>query len=96
MRASAGGLLRTFKAAGEYVETGDLLGRISDPFGEVRMDVLGETDGIVVGRANLPVVHEGDALFHIAETTSADVEMRVDLIANQLDGDPMFDEDEII
>ncbi|WP_210093387.1 succinylglutamate desuccinylase/aspartoacylase family protein [Ruegeria sp. HKCCSP346] len=96
VRAPVGGLLRTFKAAGEYVEVGDLLGRISDPFGEVRKDVLGETDGIIVGRTNLPFVHEGDALFHIAKTTSADVEMRIDMIANQLDGDPMFDEDEII
>ncbi|NOE19562.1 succinylglutamate desuccinylase [Ruegeria atlantica] len=96
VRAPAGGLLRTFKAAGEYVEVGDLLGRISDPFGEIRMDVLGEADGIIVGRTNLPFVHEGDALFHIAKTTSADVEMRIDMIANQLDGDPMFDEDEII
>lgn len=96
VRAPAGGLLRTFKAAGEYVEAGDLLGRISDPFGEVRTDVLGETGGIIVGRTNLPVVNEGDALFHIAETTNPDVEMRVDMIANQLDGDPMFDEDEII
>ncbi len=96
VRAPAGGLLRTFKAVGEYVDGGDLLGRISDPFGEIRTDVLGERAGIIVGRTNLPVVHEGDALFHIAETASADVETRIDTIANQLDGDPMFDEDEII
>ncbi|WP_209505177.1 MULTISPECIES: succinylglutamate desuccinylase/aspartoacylase family protein [unclassified Ruegeria] len=96
MRAPAGGLLRTFKATGEYVASGDLLGRISDPFGELRTDIICETTGIIVGRTNLPVVHEGDALFHIAETTGSDVEMRVDTIASQLDGDPMFDEDEII
>ncbi|WP_165590738.1 hypothetical protein [Ruegeria denitrificans] len=42
------------------------------------------------------VVHEGDALFHIAATTSADVGMRADVIARQLEGDLMFEEVEII
>ncbi|MEM9012776.1 MAG: succinylglutamate desuccinylase/aspartoacylase family protein [Pseudomonadota bacterium] len=94
-RAPAGGLLRAFKGTGEFVARGDLLGQISDPFGETETDVSGEITGIIVGRTNLPVVNEGDALFHIAETTS-NVEVRIDALASQLDGDPMFDEDEII
>lgn len=96
LRAPAGGLMRGYKGTGELVKAGDLLGLISDPFGETETDVVSDMSGIVVGRTNLPVVNEGDALFHIAEIKSADAESRIDTIASQLAGDPMFDEDEII
>lgn len=78
------------------MDEGDLLGQISDPFGETETDVICGSQGIILGRTNLPVVNEGDALFHISKTKSAGVEVKVDAIASQLDGDPMFDEDEII
>ena len=52
--------------------------------------------GIILGRSYQPVVNDANALFHIVETTSAAVEGKVDALASQLDGDPMFDEDEII
>ncbi|HBG98822.1 MAG TPA: succinylglutamate desuccinylase [Rhodobacteraceae bacterium] len=95
-RAPAGGLMRGFKGTGEYVEAGDLLGQICDPFGETEIDVVSETTGVIVGRTNLPIVNEGDALFHIAETRRSDAEDKIDALARQLQGDPMFDEDEII
>lgn len=95
-RAPAGGLLRGFKGTGEFVEEGDLLGQISDPFGETETDVICEASGIIVGRSNLPIVNEGDALFHIAVARSVEVEEQADALTEQLDGDPMFDEDEII
>jgi predicted deacylase len=95
-RAPAGGLLRGFKGTGEYVEAGELLGLISDPFGESEAGVVSELAGVIVGRTNLPVVNEGDALFHIAETKTYNAEDKIDALSNQLQGDPMFDEDEII
>lgn len=97
LRAPAGGLLRTFKTIGEEVNTGDLLGMISDPFGEVDTEILVENAGLLIGRTNLPVVNEGDGLFHIAEIKrSEDAEATIDNLATQLDEDPLFDEDEII
>jgi hypothetical protein len=39
-------------------------------------------------------VHEGDALFHIAETPRADA--AAEGISAHLDAAPLFDEDEII
>jgi len=96
LRSPAGGLLRAFKGTGEFVTKGDQLGLVSDPFGEVEVPVESELTGVIVGRTNLPVVNEGDALFHIAETKSAASEAKIDRHAAQLDGDPMFDEDEII
>lgn len=96
-RSPAGGLFRAFQRRGAHVETGTLLGVVSDPFGEIEKPVEASQPGIIVGRANLPVVNEGDALFHIAQVPPRiDGEARVETLTEQLDGDPLFDEDEII
>ena len=95
-RAPAGGLIRLLKGTGEHVNKGDVLGVVSDPFGEVETELTSEHTGVIIGRTNLPVVNEGDALFHIASTNNVDPEATIELLSGQLDGDPMFDEDEII
>lgn len=96
-RAPAGGLFRAFQERGAHVDAGTLLGAVSDPFGEVEVPVEASHPGIIVGRANLPVVNEGDALFHIARVPAeVDGEARVETLTEQLDRDPLFDEDEII
>jgi len=97
VRAPAGGLLRIFKSTGEEVEAGDILGIISDPFGEMETEIKVEASGLIIGRINLPVVNEGDALFHIAELAKEEnAEDAIGRLSSQLDGDPLFDEDEII
>jgi uncharacterized protein len=97
LRAPAGGLLRTFKSIGEEVATGDVLGVISDPFGEKEVDIIAEEAGLLIGRTNLPVVNEGDGLFHIARIGNAEnAAQTIDSLAAQLGADPLFDEDEII
>ena len=97
LRASAGGLLRMFKAEGDVVAEGDLVAAISDPFGEEEIEIRTRYSGIIVGRAVVPIVHEGDALFHIAAVKAGDMaEAAVDELATQLEEAPLFDEDEII
>ncbi|MHA6347609.1 succinylglutamate desuccinylase/aspartoacylase family protein [Roseivivax sp. CAU 1761] len=96
-RAPSGGLLRTLKACGDYVTEGEVLGLVADPFGDVEAEVRATETGIVVGRTNLPVVHEGDALFHIAvpaRPLGADAASAG--LAEHLDAPALFDEDEII
>ena len=53
-------------ALGARVKKNNLLGVISDPFGEREVQLTSPYSGIVIGRTNLPLVNEGDALFHIA------------------------------
>ena len=96
VRASTGGLLRTFRAEGELVDEGDILATVSDPFGGAETDVLAPGPGILIGRAILPVVNEGDALFHLAKLSPKASEDTVEDLAQQLGKDPLFDEDEII
>ena len=96
VRAPAGGLLRSFRTIGAEVEKGEPLGIVADPFGEQETEVPANRSGIIIGRTNLPVVNEGDALFHIAETKRNDPGSAIDEITLQLEADPLFDEDEII
>lgn len=97
LRAPAGGLLRGFKANGDVVNKDDVMGVVSDPFGDAEMEIVAPFRGIVVGRAVLPIVNEGDAVFHLARVTSTEVaEEAVIGLNDQLADDPLFDEDEII
>ena len=96
VRAPVGGLLRTFRAEGDFVEEGDVLASVSDPFGGADTEIIAPDSGIIVGRAILPVVNEGDALFHLAELSPSAAEDTVEDLAQQLGSDPLFDEDEII
>jgi uncharacterized protein len=66
VRASESGILHTTTTLGTQVKKGGMLGVITDPFGEKEAEVVSHATGIVIGRVNLPLVNEGDALFHIA------------------------------
>ena len=93
-RAPAGGLFRGYLTIGDTVEPGTVLGAIADPFGEVETEVTADVEGIVIGRTNMPVVYEGEALFHIAETPRADA--AAEGVTAHLEAAPLYDEDEII
>ena len=96
VRAPAGGLLRTFRAEGELVDAGDVLASVADPFGAVETDITAPSSGILIGRAILPVVNEGDAVFHLAQLSPTAADDTVEGLSQQLESDPLFDEDEII
>jgi predicted deacylase len=96
LRAPVGGLLRLFRAEGDMVEKGDVLAAIADPFGGVEEELVAPGPGLLIGRAILPVVNEGDALFHLARLAPAKSEDVVTNLTSQLEADPLFDEDEII
>ena len=97
LRAPVGGLLRTFRGRGDVVAEGDVMAVVADPFGEFEKDILAPFNGIIVGRAVMPVVNEGDAVFHLARVKSMSVaEVVVENLSDQLTDDPLFDEDEII
>jgi len=96
LRAPSGGLLRTFRAEGDMVEDGEVIAAVSDPAGGVETALTAPQPGILIGRAVLPVVNEGDAVFHLAELSPTANEDTVDALTAQLEADPLFDEDEII
>lgn len=79
VRSSESGILRAMVPLGSRVKRNTLLGVVADPFGEFETNVTSTFSGIVIGRTNLPLVNEGDALYHIARFEDIhEVEARVD------------------
>jgi hypothetical protein len=66
VRANASGIVIDKAHLGDYVKKGDVLAEIGDPFGHVMDRVKAKFDGIVIGKQNIPLVQEGEAMFHIA------------------------------
>ena len=56
--------------AGLSGTTTESLGYISDPFGESEQAVVSDVSGVLIGITKLPLVHEGEALYHVATTGS--------------------------
>lgn len=72
VRAPESGILRNLVPLGNHVEEGKVLAVIADPFGESEIDVCALHEGIVIGRSQLPLVHQGEALYHLAQFTHAE------------------------
>ena len=86
VRAPKSGILRAIKSLGALVKKDELLGIVSDPFGEVEEDILSPFDGIIIGRTNIPLSNEGEALFHIAQFKSpTSVADKVETFQQKLD-----------
>lgn len=66
VRASESGILRALVPNGAKVEKDDVIALVSDPFGSKSEEIRAPSAGIIIGRTYLPLVHEGEALFHIA------------------------------
>jgi uncharacterized protein len=66
VRAPMSGLIQARCRLGQQVRAQQVLAKISDPFGEVEVDVAAAAGGIVIGRSTSPLAHEGDALIHLA------------------------------
>jgi uncharacterized protein len=74
VRAPQSGILRTYARLGERVHRDQsVLGAVADPFGEQEQEIRAPFSGIIIGRLNLPLVSEGDAIFHIARFHRTDV-----------------------
>jgi uncharacterized protein len=67
VRAPRGGIFRLEVRLGCRVAKGDRLGIITGPSGRGGREVRSRVTGIVMGHAVNPLVHQGDALVHIAE-----------------------------
>ena len=67
VRAPASGILHMNVPLGARVGKNKKIGVIADPFGPHEMAIESPISGMVIGRLNLPLVHQGDAVIHIAQ-----------------------------
>lgn len=92
VRAPASGIVSGKARLGSSVTRGQRLATISDPLGDEEEDALAPFDGIVIGYNKLPLAHEGDALFNLAEFSSISrAEGLVEAFAEVIDPEPRDD-----
>lgn len=81
VRVPQSGIFRSFVRNGaRVVRDQTVLGIVADPFGESEREVRAPFSGIIVGQSHLPLVNEGDAVYHIAQF------YRTDLAAERVEG----------
>ena len=89
VRASDSGIVTAKVKLGSSVRKDQSMAIISSPLGDEESDVVAPFDGIVIGQSNLPLTHEGDALFNLAAFKSIPrVENLVEDFTAQHDDDP--------
>ena len=104
VRSPRGGISHRVRKSGDTVHAGDLLATVTGLFGEDAMEMVSPIDGIVIGHATLPVVNQGDAIFHIAEVANLDhAGEAIDTITDAIRASepagaaqPLLDEDEVL
>ncbi|KOR27466.1 succinylglutamate desuccinylase, partial [Achromatium sp. WMS1] len=94
--APQSGILRALLPLGAKVEKGQCIGLISDPLGKNEEPVIASVSGIIIGKINLPLVNEGEALYHIArfgepETAAEAINQFQSTINPEEDQNPPFD-----
>ncbi len=66
IRSSQSGILRTIKGLGDTVQKDEIIAYIDEALGENTEAIKATFDGIIIGKSQIPLVYEGDAIFHIA------------------------------
>jgi predicted deacylase len=66
VRAEVSGLFSFRKQSGQKVKEGEVIGKINSPHNDYSVKIISPFNGSVIGHNNFPLVHKGDAIFHIA------------------------------
>lgn len=66
IRAPISGILRHIKKSGDRVTKGQTIAIIANPTSTEEYKLKSPISGIIIGENMLPLVHSGQALFHIA------------------------------
>ncbi|WP_298610678.1 succinylglutamate desuccinylase/aspartoacylase family protein [uncultured Thiothrix sp.] len=72
VRAPQSGILHIKVGLGTQVMQGELLGHVADPFGAHLEKIYSPKNGLIIGVSTLPLVHEGEAIFHLAHLMQSD------------------------
>lgn len=67
IRATESGILRTIKRLGDTVKKDEIIAYIDDPIDDKSVTIQSPFDGIIIGKSEIPLIQEGDAVFHIAQ-----------------------------
>ncbi len=66
VRSQYGGIFLAKKSLGDHVEKGDVLAIITHPADAEDYKIISPIAGMIIGRSDSPLIHEGAGIFHIA------------------------------
>lgn len=66
IRAQKSGLFHLNIKCSKWVEKGEILATITDPYGKMTFNVIATNEGFIINVNQTPIVHQGDAIFHIS------------------------------
>lgn len=93
LRTESDGVFRSVVTLGQRVSAGQLMGIVASPFGDQEQEIVAPNSGIIIGQNNIPLVNEGEALFHLARfDESLKAERQVERITEQIDAHPLSEE----
>ncbi|WP_338024904.1 succinylglutamate desuccinylase/aspartoacylase family protein [Alteromonas antoniana] len=85
VRAPESGFVTHLAQLGDHVSKGDRLASVADPYGNVVSTILSPADGVIIGKQNIPLTQEGEAIYHIAYFKEPDtVAEHVELLQDNL------------
>lgn len=64
-RASKSGMYRSYATNGAQIKKGEILGTITDPFGQFEINIKAPCNGHLICANHAPMVNQGDAIFNI-------------------------------
>ncbi|WP_188085134.1 succinylglutamate desuccinylase/aspartoacylase family protein [Sulfurimonas denitrificans] len=73
IRSIESGMLRTIKALGDTVRQDEIIAFIDEALGDSSFELRAPFDGVIIGKSEIPLVQEGDAVFHIAKFRNLEV-----------------------
>jgi predicted deacylase len=85
VRSPESGFVTHLAQLGDHVSKGDKLASVADPFGTHLANITSPAEGVVIGKQNIPLTQEGEAIYHIAYFTQPDsVAEHVELLQDNL------------
>ncbi len=73
IRSTESGVIRTIKALGDMVKENEIIAYVDEPLGDESFEIKATFDGVIIGKSEIPLIQEGDAIFHIAQLKDLEI-----------------------
>ena len=73
IRSTESGVIRTIKALGDTVKEDEVIAYVDEPLDDESFEIRATFDGVIIGKSEIPLIQEGDAIFHIAQLKDLEI-----------------------
>lgn len=73
IRSTESGIIRTIKALGDIVKENETIAFVDEPLDDASYEIKATFNGVIIGKSEIPLIQEGDAVFHIAKLKDLEI-----------------------